>query len=317
MKFVETTVTDALSSPPPRDLTKGVIIVLSGGPFDWTNPLEVRNRMDEIITDVNTDSWVLANSHGKGLIFRLLNRQRHNHIHQAHWKQLCQRPEVLAASPLIIVGHSNGGAAAMDLVRYLNALDTPVAVDFLFTADSVLTLDDNGDPYQLPPNVKLNLNSYSIPVFPIWLALPFPFGQKNSRQADGSLDGILNIGLPFEEPGALEHRDVFYALAGGDPKGDSYTYPELIRDSILAVLNGAMNQEVFQLAKAHLQALADGARIPIDLDGQNITETLEPTGVVAAAHASKFSDATISDLHTQMMVLERVRLTIADRNGSM
>jgi hypothetical protein len=292
----------------PRDLSKGVIVILSGGLFDWMNPIEVRTRMDQIITDINTDPWVLANSGGKGLIYHLLEDQHTKHIHQARWQDLCAVPELLAASPLVIIGHSNGGAAAIDLARFLQGRGKPV--DLLFSADSVLTLDDNGDPYKVPPNVKLNLNSYSIPVFPIWLTLPFPFGQKNSRQADGSLSGILNIGLPFEEPGALEHRDVFYALAGGDSKADSYTYPELIRDSTLSVLKGATNQDVFQLAGQYLQVLADSARISIDLDGDNLKTTLEPQGQAAIAPTPTLSDAAIADLHQQMMTLEKMRLSM-------
>jgi hypothetical protein len=308
MEYVETTTTGALGVLAERDLTKGVIVVLSGGPFDWMNPIEVRNRMDQIINDINADPWVLANSGGKGLTFRLLEGQQSNHIHQARWKELCESPELLAASPLVIIGHSNGGGAAMDLARYLDGHGR--SMDLLFTADSVLTLEDNGDPYQLPLNVRLNLNSYSIPVFPIWLTVPFPFGQKNHRQSDGSLDGILNIGLPFEEAGALEHRDVFYALAGGDPNGNSYKYPELIRDSTLAVLKRATNQEVFQLAERYLQALADGARISVYLEGDGFRETLEPSGTATRAQTSLASDSTISDLHQQMMAIERMRLTI-------
>ena len=114
--------------PAQRDLSKGVIVVLSGGPFDWMNPIEVRNRMDQIISDVNADPWVLANTEGKGLIFRVFEGQETNHIHQARWKELCESPALLAASPLVIIGHSNGGAAAMDLARYLQ--DKQKWVDF-------------------------------------------------------------------------------------------------------------------------------------------------------------------------------------------
>lgn len=39
----------------PRDLSKGAIVVLSGGGFDGMNPLEVRDRMDQYIADVNAD----------------------------------------------------------------------------------------------------------------------------------------------------------------------------------------------------------------------------------------------------------------------
>jgi hypothetical protein len=263
--------------------------------------------MDQIITDVNADPWVLTNTADKGLIFRLLEDQQTNHIHQARWRDLCGSPELLAASPLIIVGHSNGGAAAIDLARFLQGHGKPV--DFLFTADSVLTLDDNGDPYKLPSNVKLNLNSYSVPVFPIWLALPFPFGRKNHRESDGSLEGILNIGLRFPEPGALEHRDVFYAPAGGDEAGGSYEFPELIRDSILSVLKGATNEEVFELALRYLQTLADEARIPIYLEQASSAETLKPAGT-AQTQLVQPDDARIADLHQKMTDFERTRLSV-------
>ena len=308
MDSVETITTSSLVLPDQRNLSQGVIVILSGGPVDWTNPVEVRTRMDQIITDINADPWVLANTGGKGLIFRLLENQQTKHIHQARWKDLCDVPELLAASPLIIIGHSNGGAAAMDLARDLEDQGRPV--DFLFMADSVLTLNDNGDPYTLPSNVKLNLNSYSVPVFPIWLTLPFPFGQKNYRQVGGSLEGVLNIGLQFAEPGAIEHKDVFYAPAGGDPSGDSYKYPELIRDSALSVLKGATTEEVFGLAKRYLQTLSDEARIPIYLEGLDLTETLVPAGTPVTTQTSKAKDSTIADLHQQMMTLERTRLAI-------
>lgn len=155
-----------------------------------------------------TKEW--SNTAYKGLILKLSEDQQTNHIHQSRWRDLCDDLELLAASPLIIVRHSNGGAASIDFARFLQ--DDGKPVDFFFTADSVLTLDDNGDPYKLPSNVKLNLNSYSVPVFPIRLALPFPFGQKNYRRSDCSVERILNIGLQFAEPGALEHRNVFMRL---------------------------------------------------------------------------------------------------------
>jgi hypothetical protein len=55
-----------------RDLSVGVIAVLSGEPFDQTNPVEVRDRTDQLIRDVTSDPYVLANSAGKGLMFKLL-----------------------------------------------------------------------------------------------------------------------------------------------------------------------------------------------------------------------------------------------------
>lgn len=305
MESLDTTKTTD-NAPQQRDLSKGVIVILSGGPFDWMNPIEVRNRMDQIIMDINADPWVRANTAGKGLAFQLLGDQKSPHIHQARWRELSENPQFLAAFPLVIIGHSNGGAAAMDLARHLH--NQGKSVEFLFTADSVLTLDDNGDPYQVPPNVKLNLNSHSIPVFPIWWSAPFPFGQKNYRQADGSFSGILNIGLRFEEPGALQHRDVFYDLAGGDLEGSDYRYPELIRDSVLAILKGATNQEIFQLAEQYLQALADGGRASIHLDGDQLKTTLAPHDALAQARTPSVSDAEIADLHRQMVTLEKMRL---------
>ena len=49
------TIASAAPPSPPRDLSKGVIVVLSGGGFDAMNPVEVRNRMDQYIADVNAD----------------------------------------------------------------------------------------------------------------------------------------------------------------------------------------------------------------------------------------------------------------------
>jgi hypothetical protein len=36
-------------------LSDGVIVVLSGGPIDAMNPREVRDRMNQLIADVNSD----------------------------------------------------------------------------------------------------------------------------------------------------------------------------------------------------------------------------------------------------------------------
>jgi pimeloyl-ACP methyl ester carboxylesterase len=310
MASIETNKNDVSSLHEQRNLTKGVVVILSGGPFDWMNPPEVRNRMNQIITDVNADPWVVANTQGKGLTFRLLEDQQNNYIHQASWREICESPHLLDASPLIVIGHSNGGAAAMNVARFLH--DKGKDVDLLFTADSVLTLDDNGDPYQVPSNVRLNLNSYSIPVFPVWWTAPFPFGQKNRRQSDGSLAGILNIGLRFEEPGALEHRDVFYDVAGGDSEGSDYQYPELIRDTVLAVLQGATNQEIFQLSERYLQVLADGAAISINLDGDGLESTLQPNSDITEVPAPPVSAGTIANLHERMSAVEKVRLGLRD-----
>lgn len=291
----------------PRDLSEGVIIVLSGGPFDWTNPQEVLDRMDALISEINADPFVVANTGGRGLTFKLLPDQETNHIHQARWKDLCDNPRLVAASPLILIGHSNGGAAVIDLARWLHAQGT--TVDFIFTADSVFTLEDNGNCYEVPSNVKLNLNSYTIPT-PLWVVLPFPFGQKSHWESDGSLDGILNIGLPFEEPGALAHRDCFYDLAGGDSTGpNSYKYPELIRDSALAVLKGATNDQVIQSARQSLQTLATDLNISIDLESTAFVTTLQPAGTPANFQTPRLGDAKVADLREAMTNLEKVRLS--------
>jgi hypothetical protein len=65
-----------------RDLSQGVIVVLSGGPLDFFNPPEVLNRMDQLISQVNQDPYVLANTKGNGLTFKLIPNQQGNHIHQ-------------------------------------------------------------------------------------------------------------------------------------------------------------------------------------------------------------------------------------------
>ncbi|MEO8258211.1 MAG: hypothetical protein ABI868_12765, partial [Acidobacteriota bacterium] len=226
-----------------QDLSKGVIVVLSGGGFDAMNPKEVRDRMDQYIKDVNADPLVLATTGGKGLTFKLLPNQNVKHLHQAKWRQICDALGLLEASPLILVGHSNGGAAAMNIARCVEGQGK--SVDLLYSADSVFTLDDNGDTNQVPANVKINVNPYVIPT-PAWLLAPFPIGKRNRRQANNSMDGILNIGLTYKLPGALSHRNAFYETAGGDEKtGGGYKLPHLLLEVTLAVLRGDASSAVF------------------------------------------------------------------------
>lgn len=162
----------------------------------------------------------------------------------------------------------------MDLARCLQSQGK--SVDLVFSADSVLTLDDIGDINKVPPNVKLNLNPYVIPT-PAWLLAPFPIGTRNRRQADNSLDGILNIGLTYNLPGALAHRNAFYELAGGDEKrGGGYKLPHLLFDVTLAVLRGETNYEIVNAAEASLQVLATKARIDIELETTNFKKKLRP-----------------------------------------
>jgi hypothetical protein len=290
-----------------RDLSQGVIVVLSGGAFDFLNPVEVRNRMDQLILDVNADPYVLANSGGQGLTFKLLPDQQLNHLHQSKWPQICDRLQLLTASPLILIGHSNGGAAVIDIARCLQKKGK--VVDLAITADSVLTLNDNGGTNKVPSNITINLNPYVIPTAS-WWELPFPFGQPNQRETGNPLDGILNIGLPFDEPGAIAHRDAFYDLAGGDKSvsGD-YTYPEMMRDTVLSVLRGATSDQLFQLAQTDLQTLANEARVSIDLDTTNYSTKLVPAGLTAAVSTRRVPQPRVEDLRKLMTDLEKQRLS--------
>jgi hypothetical protein len=256
-----------------RDLSKGVIVVLSGGGFDAMNPQEVRDRMDQYIVDVNADPFVQANTAGQGLTFKLLTPQPTKHLHQGKWRQICTAIAALDASPLILVGHSNGGAAAVDLARCVQAQGK--SVDLLFTADSVLTLDDNGNPNRVPANVRLNLNPYVIPT-PAWLLAPFPIGKRNRREADDSLDGIINIGLEYNLPGALAHRNAFYELAGGDKRPGGYKLPHLLLDVTLAVLRGDAQAAILSMAQASLQTLATASHLDIALETTGFSTTLHP-----------------------------------------
>lgn len=265
----------ASTASAPRDLSHGVIVVLSGGGFDEMNPIEVRDRMDKYIADVNADPFVQTNTGGKGLAFTLLPKQKKPHLHQTKWRDICAALRLLTASPLIIVGHSNGGAAALNLARCLQTQGKPV--DLVFTADSVMTLDDNGDENEVPPNVVLNVNSYVIPT-PAWILAPFPIGDPNDRQVDGSLDGIINIGLRYNLPGAVAHRNAFYELAGGDKKAFSkhYKLPHLLLDVTLAVLRGETEFDIVTAAEASLQTLATKKKVEIELETTNVTKTIRP-----------------------------------------
>ena len=256
------------------DLTQGVIVVLSGGGFDEMNPVEVRDRMDECITTVNSDPFVQANSGGLGLTFQLLPGQATKHLHQTRWRALCDVLKLRDATPLIIVGHSNGGAAAVSLSRCLNAAGK--TVDLLFTCDSVATIDDLGDVDEVPPNVTLNINSYTKPT-PAWFLAPFPIGKRNHREGNQSLTGILNAGLAYNLPGVLGHRNAFYDLAGGDKTAaTTYKHPPLIQESILASLHGTANAAIISSATAMLQTLATQAHTKIEISTAGSHVTLQP-----------------------------------------
>jgi len=207
---------------------------------------------------------------------------------------------------LILIGHSNGGAAVIDLARDLHSKQ--ISVDLAITADSVLTLDDNGNVNKVPPNVKLNLNPYVIPVWPTWLLIPFPFGRENRRETDGSLDGVLNIGLAFDEPGAIAHRDAFYDLAGGDERSTRYEYPELLLQATLSVLRGASKEDVFQLAHTNLQILANEERTVIELETTGFKKKLVPEGAAESLQRARLSQSSIEELHQLLDRVEYNRL---------
>lgn len=256
------------------DLTKGVIVILSGGGFDAMNPEDVRDRMDQTIIDVNADPFVQAATGGNGLKFRLLPNQSKKHLHQKKWRQICQALSLLEATPLIVVGHSNGGAAAVDLARCLQAQGK--AVDLLFTCDSVLTLDDNGDVNRVPANVVLNVNTYVIPTL-AWILAPFPIGKRNTREGSGSLDGIINAGLEYNLGGAIAHKNAFFEVAGGkQTSGGSYRRPQLILDVALRVLRGESTALITQAVKNSLQVLATKSHIDIAFETDGEATTIHP-----------------------------------------
>ena len=47
--------TDSETQIAPRDLSHGAIAVLSGGPFDFTNPPEVLNRVEQLLAGVDAE----------------------------------------------------------------------------------------------------------------------------------------------------------------------------------------------------------------------------------------------------------------------
>ena len=258
-----------------KDLSKGVIVVLSGGPVDETNPPEVRGRMNEYITAVNDDPFVKSSTKGKGLRFHLLRGQKEKYLHQSEWRKICKALKLIDATPLIVVGHSYGGAAALNLVRC--AAETKV--DFLFTADSVGTLDDLGDPHavnKVPRNVSLNINTWTIPTIENIL-LPFPIGRPNMRESGVPLKSLLNVGLRYRLPGAIAHRNAFYHPAGGDKRPDnSYEFPSVLLQATLASLRADPHDTILAGVVKPLQALSTGAKVEIELATAKFTKKLKP-----------------------------------------
>ena len=131
--------------------------------------------------------------------------------------------------------------------------------------------------------MRLNLNPYVIPT-PAWLLAPFPIGRRNLREADGSMDGVLNVGLTYNLGGAFAHNNAFYELAGGDKiAGGGFKRPHLLLDVTLAVLRGASNADVLTMVQPPLQTLATKSRIVIELETKNFKKTLAPKAVSRSA----------------------------------
>jgi hypothetical protein len=252
-----------------RDLSKGAAVMLSGGPIDATNPPEVLDRMDAYLDSVNQDAVVQRCSKGKGLAVRMLDGQTTNHIHQSRWQDVCDALVKLDASPIIIAGHSNGGAAGVSLSRCLKAKGKKV--DLLLTADSVGTLNDLGPVYAVPSNVGLNVNTFNIPNALTW-TVPFPIGKANTSEDSGDKQPIVNIGVGYLLPGAVAHRNAFYDFAGGAQKDDAYTRPYMLLDLTLASLKGADAQAIVQMSKAEAKDWAKAAGIHMTIQSGGVNE---------------------------------------------
>ena len=270
------------------DLSRGVIVVLSGGFVDQMNPQDVRDRMDDYIADVNSDPYVQAHTNGKGLKFKLLRNQLYPHIHQSEWSKVVQALERLKPSPLILVGHSYGGAAAMSVARSLESAGT--TVDLLCTHDSIQTTNDLGDPNRVPANVGLNLNPYVIPT-PAWMLAPFPIGRRNVREVGGAMDGVLNVGLTYNLGGAFAHKNAFHELA------------HLLLDVTLAVLRGASNADVLTMVQAPLQTLATESRIVVELETKDFKKTLAPKALSKSVKVIAAEDAVVNDVRAAIAAL--------------
>jgi len=262
-----------VSRKPGGSLSNGVIVVLSGGPFDELNPREVRDRMNQLIGDVNRDPFVVEHTNGKGLKFKLLPGQKDKYLHQTTWRKVCAKLKKLQPWPLIVVGHSNGGAAAVSLARSLS--EAELSIDLLFSADSVFTLDDLGDPNEVPANVKLNINSYVIPTEEFWIC-PFPIGRRNRRESGPALEGVVNVGLEYHLGGCVAHRNAFYELAGGDETEGGYSRPHLVFNTIIAVLRGQAPAAILEATRLSLQELAKKSKIRIVLETKGLKEIIVP-----------------------------------------
>jgi pimeloyl-ACP methyl ester carboxylesterase len=216
------------------------------------------------------------------LTFKILSGQKSKYLHQTAWRKVCAKLRKLQPSPLIVIGHSNGGAAAMSLARCLQEAD--VSVDLLFSADSVFTLDDLGDPNEVPSNVRLNVNSHVIPTEEFWIC-PFPVGRRNRRETGPALEGIVNVGLEYHLGGCVAHRNAFYELAGGDETEGGYSRPHLVFNTIISVLRGDSPSAILDAMRLSLQELAKTSKITITLETKGHNETIVPLALRRAARS--------------------------------
>ena len=145
-------------------------------------------------------------------------------------------------------------------------------------ADSVFTLDDLGDPNDVPPGVTLNVNSYVIPAAEFWIC-PFPIGRRNRRETGHALDRVVNIGLEYHLGGCFAHRNAFYELAGGDETEGGYSRPHLLLNTTIAVLRGESPSTILEATRLSLQELATKSKITIELETKGHDETILPLGL--------------------------------------
>jgi hypothetical protein len=232
--------------------------------------------MDEFLVGLSNNPQVQACSGGQGVTYKFLGAgQETPHIHQSKWRQVCAAIVANPVSPLIVVGHSNGGAAAVSLSHCL--AEKNIGVDLLITADSVKTADDLGDSYGIPANVVTNINTFLAPNV-ITFTLPFPFGHANHRDGADSSAGIVNVGLNYLLPGAVAHRNAFYDFAGRDKNADgSFQLPFTVYDLSLATLLGASSDTVQRMAVDALRVLSTKANVDVDVSSATLQTTLKPT----------------------------------------
>jgi hypothetical protein len=105
---------------------------------------------------------------------------------------------------------------------------------------------------------------------------PFPTGERNQREVESAGTTLVNVGLQYNLPGALAHRNAFYHLNGGDIRNNVPEYPLLMRDVALAILRDTPDGEVVVGIAESLQMLADGAQAAIELESRQLTRTIRP-----------------------------------------